>query len=521
MKQRTISKTALLFTSVSAIIGSGWLFSSYYAAITTGTSSLLAWLIGCVAIMIVAFTLAELSAFVPVTGASIRAPRYTHGKLVSFIFAWIIWITYFSLMAVEVQAMIQYGSFFYPNLIRPDGGLTGSGYEVATILMLLASIVNFYSIKWLLRCNNVLTILKMVIPLLIVAAVLIKQFPVSHDAIKNISFAPHGAKGILMALTTSGIIFSFNGFRQATEMAGEAKNPQIAIPFAVIGSVLICMVIYVAMQYSFLASIATDAHLKDWQALKFSGNSSPFARVLMQEKLGYLLPLLYLGAVIAPFAATLMYVGSGARSLYAMSMNGSLPKVFAGLDKRGVPIIAISINFFLGMLLFAPFPGWASMASFLTSLMVLTYLVSPICLLSLRKHLGDKKRYFKLPFVKLWAFASFYICCLLVYWTGWDVLFKLYIALGIGFIIMIFYRLFTQEKNKLFHLDWKASSWVWCFFIGMGVISHYGSFGGNGALGFGYDFLVIGILSVVCLYLSLRYSLPKEEMISSINELIG
>lgn len=520
MKQRVISTTALLFASVSAIIGSGWLFAAYYAAITTGPSSLLAWLIGSIAMIIVAFIFAELSAFVPVTGASIRIPRYTHGQFVSFIFAWIIWITYFSLMSVEVQAIIQYGSFFYPDLVHTNGGLTHTGYLWATGLMLLISIINFYSLKWLLRCNSFLTVLKIIIPLVIVVAILIAQLPISHDAINRMTFAPQGAKGILSALTTSGIIFSFNGFRQATEMAGEAKNPQRALPIAVIGSILICMIVYLALQYSFLASIATDGHLKSWQLLKFSGTNSPFAVILSQEKLPHLLPILYLGAIIGPFAAALMYCGSGARALYAMSLNGALPKVFARLNAKHLPIVAIPINFVFGMLLFAPFPGWASMASFLTSLMVLTYIVAPVCLLSLRKHMGDQPRYFKLPHASFWGLVAFYICSLLIYWTGWNVLVKLFFALLLGFSIMMAYRFFTC-RQELFKLDWKASSWVWFFFIGMGIISYYGSFGGGkGYIGFGYDFLVIAVLSIVTIYLSTHYSRTSAQITKEINELL-
>jgi amino acid transporter len=520
MKQRVISTTALLFVSISAIIGSGWLFASYYAAITTGPSSLLAWLIGSVAMIVIAFTFAELSAFVPVTGASIRVPRYTHGQFVSFIFAWIIWITYFSLMAVEVQAIIQYGSFFYPGLVHLNGGLTHLGYSVATALMLLVSVINFYSLKWLLRCNNILTVLKLIIPLFLVAVILIAQFPLTHDSISQMTFAPFGAKGVLSALTTSGIIFSFNGFRQATEMAGEARNPQRAIPIAVVGSILICMLIYLALQYAFLVSVVDNHHLTDWQSVKFSGINSPFAVILMQEKLGHFLPILYLGAIIGPFAAALMYGGSGARALYAMSLNGSLPQVFAKLNSKNLPVIAIGINFVMGMALFAPFPGWASMANFLTSLMVLTYIVAPVCLLSLRKTMGSKERYFKLPYATLWCFTAFYICSLLIYWTGWLVLQKLFVGLLVGFFIMMLYRLFRCERGNLFKLDWQASSWVWFFFVGMGMISYCGTFGGKGYLTFGYDFLALAVLSAISVYLSVNYSLSKEEVTREINRLV-
>ncbi|MFX8844596.1 aspartate:proton symporter, partial [Acinetobacter baumannii] len=67
MKKRVISTWSLLFTCASAIIGSGWLFTAYYGATMAGPVSMLVWFIGAIAIIIVAFTFAELSAFLPVT----------------------------------------------------------------------------------------------------------------------------------------------------------------------------------------------------------------------------------------------------------------------------------------------------------------------------------------------------------------------------------------------------------------------------------------------------------------------
>ena len=521
MKKRVISTGTLLFTCVSAIIGSGWLFSAYYGAIMAGPLALVSWLIGAVAIIIVAFTFAELSAFVPVTGASIRVPHYTHGLFVSFIFSWIIWVTYFSLMAVEVQAIIQYGSFFYPDLVLATGALTEKGYIAATGLMLLISIINFYSLRWLLRCNNFLTLLKIIIPLIICLVIVVAQYPVTHDHLSQMQFAPHGFKGALIFLTTGGVVFAFNGFRQATEMAGEAKDPQRSLPIAIVGGVLVCFVVYIALQYAFLVSVGSDSGLLNWSNLSLSGINSPFAIVLTQEKLHAWLPLLYVGAVVGPFAAGLMNGSSAARSLYAISKNGTIPESLALLNKKGLPTIAILVNFVLGMSLFAPFPGWKSMASFLTSLMALTYIISPVCLLTLRLKLPDHaNRQFKLPWPVLWNGTAFYICALFVYWIGWDILQKLFVALFIGFVILISYRL-SKDRKTAFQLDWKHSAWIWVFFIGSSIISHFGSFGGTGVLPFGWDFLAVALLSALSLWLAVKYAYSPEKLRREIDGLLA
>ena len=83
----------LLFMSMSAILGSGWLFASSYANTLAGPSSLVAWCVGGLLVIIIAFVFAEICTMIPVVGASSRIPHYTHGTLTSYAFAWIIWLS--------------------------------------------------------------------------------------------------------------------------------------------------------------------------------------------------------------------------------------------------------------------------------------------------------------------------------------------------------------------------------------------------------------------------------------------
>ena len=159
--KRVISPLALLFTSISAILGSGWLFASFETAKFAGPAAILTWVIGGLAVIIIAFTFAEICSMIPIIGSSTRIPQYTHGTLVSFVFSWMIWLSYVSLAPTEVQAVIQYLDYFIPNLTGADHGLTVKGYVVATCLMLAISTLNTFSLRWLIRANNFLTIVKL------------------------------------------------------------------------------------------------------------------------------------------------------------------------------------------------------------------------------------------------------------------------------------------------------------------------------------------------------------------------
>ncbi len=509
--RRTIAAVPLLFTSISAILGSGWLFSLYYTSSFAGPSSLVAWVLGGLGAIIIAYVYAELCAMLPITGSSARIPHYTHGSVVSFVFAWMVWLSYDALVPTEVQAVLQYLSYYFPDLVHITSGLTTQGYALATVLMLVISILNIYSLRWLIRCNNILTLLKIIIPVIISVIIICLFFSpqkVFHTG--GSSFMPYGVKGIFSALTSGGIVFAFNGFKQACEIAGEAKNPRKAIPFAVVGSVLVCLAIFLVLQFAFLSSLTPQNLSNGWGSIQLQNGQSPLASIVVQDGLDWLLPLLYFGAIVAPLAAALMYCNSSSRSLYGMSKNGYLPRFFQHLTPQGNPVYAIIANFAIGMCLFAPLPGWNKMITFLTSLMAVTYAVGPVCLLALRYQLPHKERPFKLPFDKLWSSVAFYICTMLTFWSGWDILSKLGFSLLVSLGVLAFYHAATKRGHRV-PLDWKPSLWIWPYFTGIMLISYLGSFGGGkGVIPFGWDALAIGVLCVGVLFLAVRYRLPSK-----------
>ena len=508
MIKRLISPCALLLTSVSAILGSGWLFVAYYTSELAGPSAILSWLIGGSTAIIIAFVFAELCAMLPITGSSIRIPYYTHGTLVSFLFSWIIWLTYASFASTEVQAILQYFSYFFISLVGNDGSLTTYGYFLAAVLMFVIGALNIFSLRWLLRFNSVLTLLKVAIPVivaLIILTVYFSPYRLIHPA--HASFMPCGIHGIFSAISSGGIVFAFNGFKQACEMAGEAKKPAKALPFAVIGSVIICLIVYLLLQFAFLTSIIPSNLMHGWAYLVLPGGASPLTAITHQDHLDILLPILYAGAIIGPMAAALIYAGSAARSLYGMSKSHHIPKLFQRLS-HGNPVVAIIANFLLGMSLFSPLPGWNNMITFLTSLIALTYSIGPVCLLTLRKQLPYYRRPFKLPFVTVWATIAFYLCTLLTYWSGWTVISKLGIALLIGLLILLMHRAFITP-NKRIPLNIKAALWVWPYLLGITLISYLGNYGnGKEIIPPGWDFLVIGFFCILIMWLAIKFRLP-------------
>ena len=520
--KRSISPIALLFSSVSAILGSGWLFSAYFTSQLAGPAALLAWVIGGVTSIVIAFVFAELCTAFPVTGSSTRIPLLSHGTLVSFVFSWVIWLSYMALTPTEVQAVVQYIAFYFPNLTHDQGALTTNGYVIATLLMLAVSAVNTYSLQWLIRANSALTYLKLIIPIIISLVILGYFHQPAHIVHQEAGgFAPFGMHGVFAAITSGGIVFAFTGFKQAAELAGEAKNPAKALPIAIIGSIVICLVVFLLLQTAFLTSMNSHNLANGWHNLDLSGAMSPLAATLQQDHLTTLLPLPYIGALAGPLASGLMYCSSSSRSLFGMSKNGYLPLALQRITTHGNPITAIMVNFVVGMLMFAPLPGWDKMVGFLSSLMSLTYAIAPIALIALRRQMPDIKRPFKLPFTPVWSWLAFYIATLMSYWSGWETVSKISFALAIGLVVFFGYHCFPA-RGRSFKIDWRESTWMWPYFIGLTLLSYIGDFGtGKHLIPFGMDFVIIGVFCALIMMLAVRFRLPDEstkEYVSTFTE---
>lgn len=169
MEKKSLSTFSLVAMGVGAIMGSGWMFAAQYTSQEAGPGSVISWIIGAVLMVFIALVFAEVCTIVPVEGSTSRIPHITHGTMISYMFAWITWISYLVLAPIEVQAVIQYLAVFYPSLIDTsrDGALSMAGLPLAIFFLLGFCVINFYSLKWLAKINNIVTLFKVAIPIFI------------------------------------------------------------------------------------------------------------------------------------------------------------------------------------------------------------------------------------------------------------------------------------------------------------------------------------------------------------------
>lgn len=519
---RRFSPLTMLLLSINGMVGSAWLFGPLYAAKIAGPFAIISWILGGIATVLIALTFAELSAMLPIAGGMARFPQLSHGALANMMMSWVTWLSCVTMPPIEVQATLQYASTYYPPLMHAVAGvpvLTHFGFIIATVLMLLLSIVNVASFKGLVRFNTVLFIFKIMVIVLTIFALIKTNFVSQNFTGVGLNESSGVWHAILAAVASGGIAFAFTGFTHGIALAGETKRSQFAIPFAVIGSVICCLILYLGLQIAFIGAISSKDLLQGWQNLSFAGETGPFVGIAGILGLAWLVKLLYIDTIVSPLGAGLIYVTSTARTVYAMSKNGYFPPFFSHLNQKGFPVWAIALNFGLGMFLFLPLPGWQAMVNFLVSAVVISYAIGPISLLCLRLQLPNENRPFRLPAANVICLLAFYCCNLISYWTGWDTIWKLAIAMFIGMLVLIFaYYRGLIDKSQF---GFKSIFWIVPYLGGLILISYLGSFGGKGYITFGWDFLVIGIFSIVILMLSVltrqnatfpQFQLYKQEL---------
>lgn len=483
------------------MIGSGWLFGALYTAQIAGPASIICWGIGGALIVMIAFTFAELATMLPLAGGIARYTQFSHGALVSFSMSWLAWLSSVAVAPTEVQAILQYATPFLPSLthsVHDTVVLTTQGMGVACGLLLVISALNILGIRTITRYNNTMTVLKMLIPTTTALSLLYitkDHFNLAWDG----PFMPYGWHGVLAALPAA-VVFSFLGFREATSLAGEANNPRVAIPVAVIGSVLICTLLYTTIQWAFLGSLSPSMLTDGWAHLHFSGDAGPFASIALSLGMTWLAFIIFADSFTSPTGTALIYTATTARVNYAMAESGYAPNFFTYLNKHGVPYMAIFANFLIGLLLFFPLPGWQDLVKFQSIAIVLSYSVGPISLISLRRQAPDLERPFKVPFHYLQCFITFFICNLLAYWSGWDTIWRIMISVIIGIVILLIY--FHKNKKPYHTLGSIHASWLLPYFIGTAVISYFGNFGGIGYIAFGWDFGLIALFSLAILHMA-------------------
>ena len=463
--RRSLGKFELLYLSLGGIIGSGWLFGPLYTAQYAGGSAILSWIIGGIFVIFVGLAYAELGSAIPKSGGIVRYPHYTHGGIAGFILTWAYFLSAVSVPAIEAVGAVTYLSSLYPPLTS-NGVLTPLGIAVAYLLLIAFFIINYAGVNVLGKTIHGLGWWKLMIPVITIVILLVTVLHPNNFTLgggffpsaENVAGGSSGIAGfaaVLYAIPTTGVIFSYLGFRQAVEYGGEGKNPQKDIPFAVIGALLIALAVYTLLQVSFIGAI-------DWNQLNVTpGNwtglgssvlsNGPLYEILRTSPVaGAVLALftvwayiLLLDAVVSPSGTGLIYLGTGTRTIYGFAANGYLPEVFLRIGRTRIPIASLIAATVIAAIFMLPFPSWQSLAGFISSATVFTYIMGGIGLETLRRTAPELQRPYRLPGAKVLAPIATLAAGLIVYWSGFATLYYVISAIMLG--MALFFAYYTYK----------------------------------------------------------------------------
>ena len=512
-KGSTLKRKFTLFDAalfgIGGAIGSGILFAAAFGTAYAGAAVIISWIIAAIMIVIVTLPYAEFSSMAPRAGISARISYYSYGTYGGFLSGWALFLWAVMIPPIEAVAVSEYAAYYVPTLYS-NGFLTPYGIGLSILITVVFVFINLAGISKLGKFNSALTWIKIGSVITLIIMVPLVVFHPSNFTVP--SFLPTiGWKGVFIAIPATGILFSFGGYRQVADMAGEIKNPKRNVPLAIGITLAVQSIFYILMSIVIIGSV-------NWESLGVSQGqwgavadlSSPLAN-LMQGSLSTLTGdpavvlsgLIFLAlifAIYSPLGTFGVYLTGSSRIIFGFSREDAMPKVLGKTDKRGVPVYAIVLVAIIGDLFLIPLPSWESLVNFVVVAAVVNFALVAASIPIIRKLHPNVERSFKVPAFKLWSLIAFVVSSLLVYWAMYPTTLYAISATLLGSIVFLYQASKMHWKN----LGIKNSIWIPIYLLGLLLISYIGSdsTGGIGILHFPYDVFTVIIYGIAFWFIS-------------------
>jgi APA family basic amino acid/polyamine antiporter len=464
--KRVLGPVDLTLLGIGAIIGTGiFVLTGQAAAAHAGPAVVLSMVVAGVASALAAICYSEFASSVPVAGSAYTYGYATLGELVAWVIGWDLVLEYalgaatvaVGWSAYVVSFLHDVGIAFPPLLsaapgtavVLADGSSATALFNLPAMLVsAAATMLLMVGIQESARVNAVIVAVKVTVVLLIIG---LGGMFVSSDnwhpfiPANTGEFGQFGWSGIMRG---AGVIFfAYIGFDAVSTAAQEARNPQRDMPRGIIGSLIICTVLYVLVSgvmvglvpYQQLGVPAPMALAVDAARVQAAGSS-------WQSLLDLMPFVVKLGAIMGLSSTIIVQMMAQPRIFFAMSKDGLLPAWASRIHPRfRTPHITTLIT-----------GGIVMLASGFTAIDVLGELVSigtlfafvivSLGVIVLRKTRPDLERPFKTPFVPALPIASAVVSTALMAALPWHTWERLIIWMGIGLVI---YFVYGRSHSKL------------------------------------------------------------------------
>ncbi len=437
--KRSLTTFHLTMIGVGGTVGTGIFFILSEAVPEAGPAVIISFLLAALVAGLTVVCYAELASVIPSSGSSYSYTYATMGELAAFAVGACLILEYGVSAAAVAVGWSEYVALLIHKVLGvdlPHAFLNSP--EVGGVVNLPAVILVILCFLLLLRgasesalANTIMVIVKIAV---LVAFSLVAFTAFQADNFS--SFAPMGIAGVSIA--TGSIFFSFIGLDAVATTGDEVKDPQKAVPRALILALVIVTGIYLLVAVSALGA-------QNWTL--FEGQQAGLAQIV-ENVTGSTWPgsVLAIGAVISIFSVTLICLYGQTRILYSMGRDGLLPKAFSKVNpKTSVPtvntwVVAIAVSILAG---FLPIGVLADMTSIGT---LSAFLLVSIGVIVLRKTAPNLKRGFRVPFYPVTPILSILACLYVMHGLGkvtWAA-FAVWMAIALSF-----YFLWSRRNSDL------------------------------------------------------------------------
>ena len=235
-------------------------------------------------------------------------------------------------------------------------------------------------------------------PFLAVGVVAALQFnPANFHA--GGGFMPFGFHGVFAALT-GGVVFGLQGFEQAVQLAGEARDPKRDLSRAILTAMAIGAVLYALLQLVMIGALEPANIVKGWSKPLGTDPSDYGAWYTLALALGagWLAKMLLIDAVISPAGTGVVYVGDHRRGCRTRSARSARCRArWRRRTRRACRSCRFSFAAVVGLLAFGPFKSWNALVSVVTGATAIMYAFAPVSLAALHKVDGGRPRSYRVP----------------------------------------------------------------------------------------------------------------------------
>jgi APA family basic amino acid/polyamine antiporter len=462
--KRSLGPVNLVMLGIGAIIGAG-LFVRTAAAIAdrAGPSVVLAFIVAGMGCAFAGLCYAEFASMIPVAGSAYTYSYATMGELVAWIIGWdlileyavgaatvaIAWSAYANRVLDWFGLRIPYQWAHSPFEHDINSGVHGIMNIPAVLILLVLTLLLIRGTKESAFINGIIVILKVSIVLLVIGIGWHFINPANHTPLipaPTTYVTPQGIThsygGILGILGAAGVVFfAYIGFDAVSTAAQEARNPKRDMPIGILGSLVICTILYVLFSYV-LSGVATV------QDFRTQGREASVAFAITKYMPGYeWLSKSVTVAILAGFSSVILVMLLGqSRVFYSMSRDGLVPKIFSDVHPKFRTPYKSNILFFLFTGIFGAFIPEDVVGEMTSIGTLFAFMLVCAGVWILRSSRPDLERAFRVPAVPVVSTLGIIVCGAMIYGLGWTNWMRLLVWLVIG---LIFYFSYGKHHSRI------------------------------------------------------------------------